>query len=55
MSDTKARKSKNNLLSRAHVLDKTKNLAISRCCFVEEGKEIYQTVKRAYRAVVFAQ
>ena len=26
----------------AHVLQNTQNLAISRCCFAEDGKEMYK-------------
>ena len=37
-----------------HVLHKTLNVVISRCCFAEDGKEMYQNVKRTRRAVVFA-
>ena len=37
-----------------HVLHKTLNLVISRCCFAEDGKEMYQNVKRrTCRAIVF--
>ena len=36
-----------------HVLNKTLNLVISRCCFVQDGKEMYQNVKRTCRAIVF--
>ena len=32
----------------------TLNVVISRCCFAEDGKEMYQKVKRTYRAIVFA-
>ena len=37
----------------AHVLHKTSNLVISRCCFVEGGKEMYHNLKRTCRAIVF--
>ena len=37
-----------------HVLHKTLNVVISRCCFIENGKEMYQNVKRTCRAIVFA-
>ena len=30
------------------------HLAISRCCFAEDSKEMYQNLKRKYRAIVFA-
>ena len=30
----------------AHVLQKTLNLVISRCCFADDGKEIYKNIKR---------
>ena len=32
----------------------TLNVVISRCCFAEDGKEMYQNVKRTCRAIVFA-
>ena len=35
----------------AHVLEKTLNLVISRCCFAENGKEMYQNVKRTCRVL----
>ena len=33
---------------------KTLNMVISRCCFAEDGKEMYQNVKRTCRAIFFA-
>ena len=36
-----------------HVLHKTLNLVISRCCFAEDGKEMYQNLKCMCRAIVF--
>ena len=36
-----------------HVLHKTVNVVISRCCFAEDRKEMYQNVKRTCRAIVF--
>ena len=30
----------------AHVLQKTLNLVISRCCFADDGKEMYKNIKR---------
>ena len=30
------------------------NVVISRCCFAEDGKEMYQNVERTCRAIVFA-
>ena len=33
-----------NSLSSAHVLCKTLNLVISRCCFADDGKEMYQNI-----------
>ena len=49
-----SKKMKNSLLC-VHVLCKTLNLVISRCCFAEDGKEIlYQNVKHTCRAIVFA-
>ena len=38
----KLRKRMKNSLSCVHVLRKTLNLVISRCCFPEVGKEMYQ-------------
>ena len=46
-----------NLSSSADVLDKTSNLAISRCCFADDGKEIDKSENRtcrACKAIVFA-
>ena len=40
-------------MSCAHVLHKTLNLVISRCCFAEDGEEMYKNSKRTYRAIVF--
>ena len=40
----KFRKRKGNLSLRVHVLHKTLNLVISRRCFAEDGKEMYQSV-----------
>ena len=37
-----------------HVLHKTLNLVISRCCFAEDRREMYQNLKRTCRAIVFA-
>ena len=34
------------------VLQTTQNLVISRCCFVEDGKEMYQELKRTCTAIV---
>ena len=39
----------------AHVLHKTLNLVISRCCFAEDGKEMYKNIKRTCRAIGFAK
>ena len=50
----KLRKKMKNSPSCVHVQDKTLNVVISRCCFVEDGKEMYQNVKRTCRAIVFA-
>ena len=46
------RKRMKNSPSSAKVLHKTLNLVISRCCFAEDGKEMYQNVKRTCRAIV---
>ena len=32
----------------------TQNLVISRCCFAEDGKEMYQDSKRTCTAIVFS-
>ena len=48
------RKKMKNSPSCVHVLHKTLNVVISRCCFAEDGKEMYQNVKRTCRAIVFA-
>ena len=45
---------KKNSPSCVHVLHKTFNVVISRCCFAEDGKEMYQHVKRTCRGIVFA-
>ena len=50
----KLRKKMKNLSSCVHVLHKTLNVVISRCCFAEDSKEMYQNVKRTCRAIVFA-
>ena len=38
----------------AHVLHKTLNLVISRCCFADDGKEMSKNIERTCRAIVFA-
>ena len=48
----KLRMKMKNSLSCVHVLHKTLNVVISRC-FAEDGKEMYQNVKRTCRVVVF--
>ena len=50
----KLRKKMKNSPSCVHVLHETLNAVISRCCFAEDGKEMYQNVKRKCRAIVFA-
>ena len=50
----KLRKKMKNSPSCVHVLHKTLNVVISRCCFAENGKEMYQNVERTCRAIVFA-
>ena len=35
-----------------HVLQTTQNLVILRCCFAEDGKEMYKDLKRTCRAIV---
>ena len=49
----KLRKKMKNSPPCVHVLHKPLNLVISRCCFAEDGKEMYQNVKRTSRAIVF--
>ena len=49
----KQRKRKKNLPSCVHVLERTQNLVISRCCFEEDGKEMYQNVKRTCRVLLW--
>ena len=49
----KLRKKMKNSPSSVDVLHKTSNLVMSRCCFAEDGEEIYQNVKRTCRAIVF--
>ena len=50
----KLRKRMKNLPSCVHVLHKTLNLVISRCCFAGNGKDLHQNVKRTCRAMGFA-
>ena len=50
----KLRKEMKNSPSCVHVLHKTFNVVISRCCFAEDSKEMYRSVKRTCRAIVFA-
>ena len=50
----KLRKKMKNSPSCVNVHHKTLNVVISRCCFAEDGKEMYQNVKRTCRAIVFA-
>ena len=49
----KLRKKMKNSLSCAHVLHKSLNVVISRCCFAEDGKEMYQNVKRTCLNLLF--
>ena len=35
-----------------HVLQNTQNLVISRCCFEDDGTEMYKSFKRTGRAIV---
>ena len=44
------RRENENLSSGADVLHKTKNLAISRFCFADDGKEMDKSEKRTCRA-----
>ena len=39
-------------MSQLLFLQNTKNLVISRCCFVEDSKEMHQDSKRTYTAIV---
>ena len=47
------RRGNENLSSSADVLHKTKNLAISRCCFADDGNEMDKSEKRTCRACKF--
>ena len=49
----KLRKKIKNSPSCVHVLHKTLNVVISRCCFEEDDKKMYQNVKRMCGAIVF--
>ena len=49
----KSRKKMKNSPSCVPVLHKTLNVVISCCCFAEDGKGMYQNVKRTGRAIVF--
>ena len=49
----KLKKRMKNSPSCVHVLHKTLNVVISRCCFAEDVKEMYQNVKRTCIAIVF--
>ena len=48
------KKENENSPSCVDVLHKILNLVITRCCFAEDGKEMYQNVKCTCRAIVFA-
>ena len=50
----KLRKKMKNSLSYVYVLHKTLNVLISRCCFAEDGKEMYENVNRACRKIACA-
>ena len=50
----KLRKKMENSPLCVHVLQKTSNVVISRFCFAEDGKEMYQNVKRTCKVIVFA-
>ena len=50
----KLKKKIKNSLSSVDVLHKTLNVVILRCCFSEDGKEMYQNVKRTCRVLVFS-
>ena len=45
------RRENENLSSSADVLHKTKNLAISRCCFADDGKEMDKSEKTHVQGV----
>ena len=36
-----------------HVLQTTQNLVFSRCCFAEDGKEMYRELLLTCKAIVF--
>ena len=50
----KMRQRMENLPSCAHVLNKTLNLANSRCCLVEPSEEIYQNIKKKVQGLCFS-
>ena len=52
-SGAQVKKENENSPSCVHVLHKTLNVTISRCCFAEDGREMYQNVKRTCRAMFF--
>ena len=39
----------------AHVLQTTQSLVISSCCFADDGREMYQELKRKRTAIVLGQ
>ena len=43
-----------NLLSRAHILHKTLNLVISRCCLAEYSEEMYQNSNALAEPLLFS-
>ena len=49
----KLRKKMKNSPQCVHVLHKTLNVVILRCCFAEGSKEMYQNVKRTCRSIIF--
>ena len=50
----KLRKKTKNSLFCAHILYKTLNFIISRCCFVGDSNKMYQNLKHKCRAIGFA-
>ena len=47
-----SKKSYEKLAVVVHVLQTTHNLVIPRCCFAEDGKEMYHELKRTCKAIV---
>ena len=50
----KSRKRIKKIIFVVHVLHKTLNLVSTRCCFAEDGKEMFQNSKSTFREIVIA-